>query len=181
MSTGRRNGRICVTWAVEVSAPALQISPIPLTSMFAEHLWILFLKIKITLFADIYRTSVVHKTLTSSASQLRRKKQWDIAVHYPVTLILHRHPLLPPSFHYFLPYYTRACVCVCVRILCGVPTVPFVPVPLFMTLFLQGWLLRALVFGKLPLAFTNQFHSIRQRNTIVMFDKNYSLQNYAFH
>lgn len=73
------------------------------------------------------------------------------------------------------------CVCVCVRILCGVPTVPFVPAPLFMTLFLQGWLLRALVFGKLPLAFTNQFHSIRQRNTIVMFDKNYSLQNYAFH
>lgn len=114
MSTGRRNGRICVTWAVEVSAPALQISPIPLTSMFAEYLWILFLKIKITLFADIYRTSVVHKTLTSSASQLRRKKQWGIAVHYPVTLILHRHPLLPPSFHYFLPYYTRACVCVCV-------------------------------------------------------------------
>lgn len=72
-------------------------------------------------------------------------------------------------------------MCVCVRILCGVPTVPFVPAPLFMTLFLQGWLLRALVFGKLPLAFTNQFHSIRQRNTIVMFDKNYSLQNYAFH
>lgn len=63
----------------------------------------------------------------------------------------------------------------CVRILCGVPTVPFVPAPLFMTLFLQGWLLRALVFGKLPLAFTNQFHSIRQRNTIVMFDKNYSI------
>lgn len=114
MSTERRNGRICVTWAVEVSAPALQISPIPLTSMFAEYLWILFLKIKITLFADIYRTSVVHKTLTSSASQLRRKKQWDIAVHYPITLILYRHPLLPPSFHYFLPYYTRACVCVCV-------------------------------------------------------------------
>ena len=70
--------------------------------------------------------------------------------------------------------YARMCVC-------GVPTVPFVPAPLFMTLFLQGWLLRALVFGKLPLAFTNQFHSIRQRNTIVMFDKNYSLQNYAFH
>lgn len=178
MSTGRRNGRICVTWAVEVSAPALQISPIPLTSMFAEYLWILFLKIKITLFADIYRTSVVHKTLTSSASQLRRKKQRGIAVHYPVTLILHRHPLLP---HRFIIFYLIIRAHVCVRILCGVPTVPFVPAPLFMTLFLQGWLLRALVFGKLPLAFTNQFHSIRQRNTIVMFDKNYSLQNYAFH
>ena len=99
MSTGIIKGRICVTWAVEVSAPALQISPIPLTSMFAEYLWILFLKIKITLFADIYRTSVVHKTLTSSASQLRRKKQWGIAVHYPVTL-----------FSTLL--YARMCVCV---------------------------------------------------------------------
>ena len=40
--------------------------------------------------------------------------------------------LLLPTFHYFPPYlYARTCV----RNYCGVPTVPFVPASLFITLF----------------------------------------------